>query len=135
MTLNIRFRQPLEITEVEKIHDTHYIIRIGDKYYVKIYLSPDDKCCERFGINVFHLRSPVFLETVPLVGAKLNGIRVLPLKPRDYNTDRHEQTIILYTSVGLVYCVAYNEHNGYYPHDFEIDINTPERKKTITGKL
>ena len=132
--MNCRFRQSVEITEVEKIHDTHFMIRLGDKNYVKIYLSPESICCEKFGIYTYYLKQHSFIETLPLVGAQLKGIRITPIK-KDKYSEKNEQSIILYTSIGLVFCNVYNHHNSYYPHDLVFDIYTPEKKEIICSKL
>ncbi len=134
MSFNKKFKKSAKITEVEHVHDTHYIIRC-EYFYIKIYLDPEQNCCEKFGIYATYKNKPVFLPSIPLVGAELNGIRTQDVKQDDEYSEKKERLIILYTSVGLVYVTAYNEHNGYYPHDFEVDIHMPHCDISMKERL
>ena len=134
-SINIKFNQSIEITEVERIHDTHYIIRFGKEHYFKIYLSNEDICCEKFGIHVNYQKSPVFLTAIPLVGARLNGFKIAQTVLNGKYNEKRDKGIILFTSVGLVFISVFNEHNSYYPHDFEADLKTPEFSTSIKERL
>jgi len=135
MSINIKFNQSIEITEVERIHDTHYIIRFGNKHYFKIYLSNEPMCCEKFGIHANYHKSPVLLTDIPLVGASLNGFKIAKTILNGKCHEKRDKGIILFTSVGLVFISVFNEHNSYYPHQFEADLNTPEFSKSIQESL
>ncbi len=134
MSFNVKFNQSIKIVEVEKIHSTHFIIRFEWGYYIKVYLSPEKDCCEIFGINVFYRNKPVSIETLHLQGEYLNGIRLINIKKELYS-EKNERHIIIYTSIGLVNLIVYNEHNGYYPHDFELDIYTSQIANHLKEKL
>lgn len=134
--MNAKFKNSIIIKEIESINDTHYIIRFDYDNYIKFYISPEKNCCENFGINFMYNKSSVFLKSLPLIGAKLNGIKICD----KYHIGKHsdnslQKEIILFTSIGLLFVNIYNDHNGYYYHDIEIDIYTPERKTTIYDRI
>lgn len=134
MSYNNKFTESATITAMELVHDTHYIIRCN-YHYIRIYLDPDRNCCENFGLHVRYKKKPALFMALPLVGAQLHGISIHPVPQEDKYSEMHERVVTLYTSVGRVYVTAYNEHNSYYPHDFEVDIHMPECKKTIKERL
>jgi hypothetical protein len=135
MTINVKFYQSIEITDVERVHDTHYMLRFGNEHYLKIYLSKESICCEKFGIQVNYQKSPVLLTDIPLKGARLNGIKIAQTVLNGKYKEKRDKRIILFTSVGLVFISVFNEHNSYYPHDFEADIHTPEFSTTVQERL
>jgi hypothetical protein len=135
MAINLKFVHSIKITEVERIHDTHYMIRFGNQHYVKIYMSNESICCEKFGMEVNYQKSPALLEDIPLKGARLNGIKIAQTVLNGKYGEKRDKRIILFTSVGLVFISVFNEHNSYYPHNFEADIQTPEFSTTLQERL
>ncbi len=133
--INIKFKNPIEITEVDCIHSTHYMIRFDNYNYLKIYLSPERNCCEKFGMYINFKKTRVFLKSLPLVGAKLNGIAIFDKKIESGFEPSSQKVVLLFTSIGLIFITAFNAHNGYYPHEFEADIKTPELITRIRQNL
>ncbi len=129
----------LTISEVEMIHDTHYMIRFNESFYLQLYLCPEHNCCEKFGINFMYKNKPVFLNSLPLVGKKINKIIFNYNNNNESNKyeydELNEKIILLETSIGNIIVTLYNNHNGYYSHDFEINLHTLKEKYNLSGKL
>lgn len=92
------------------------------KQDIKCLLSySNDGCCE---INDVLLQLPEGITHEELVGATVSSVMWGTHDDADWSEihvrDEHDlqsAVIIIETSCGLVKLVAYNEHNGYYPHD------------------
>ena len=88
------------------IHTTEYDITIEiDDYQL---------CCEKFGTKT------TFNET--FIGAEVNKVRWAWAKEEAKYGDMYDgsATIIVETTRGNFDLTAWNNHNGYYPHDVRV---------------
>lgn len=102
-----------------------YAVRTS-KRVIRVLISSHCSCCEDYGVA---MRKPS--KETDLVGAEVTSVewgkkvsdelvsapddRCLDWADMD-NSDLHYAVVDIKTSLGLVQLVAYNEHNGYYPH-------------------
>ena len=106
---------PVIIENIEIIDDEHawlgYVFTMNNSSKNIIFkISNAQNCCERFGIH-----SPCRL--VNFIGAEYKSVEITTTEK--YNKDL--MTIVemcIYTNRGKIILQLYNEHNGYYLHDF-----------------
>lgn len=74
-------------------------------------ISNSANCCERFGVYT-ECRLAEFL------GAEYQSVDITNRKPTDEFDYMRIVDIEIQTNRGTILLQLYNEHNGYYPHDF-----------------
>lgn len=122
----------IAVREVEFIHETHIIIHMDDNNRIKLYLCPDSQCCEEFGINV-----PKDLNSI--IGCTICDFT--HTHTDTYDEDSYKGTnmlnLMLETSENKRYeFMLFNEHNGYYPHDYEVIFTINKKDYTVnSGRL
>ena len=75
-------------------------------------ISNSQNCCERFGIY-----TKCKLEE--FIGAEYYSVNIT----RNVNNGKYSDLfssveVSIRTNIGTILIILYNEHNGYYPHDF-----------------
>ena len=75
-------------------------------------ISNSQNCCERFGIY-----TKCKLEE--FIGAEYYSVNIT----RNVNNEKYSNLfasveVSICTNIGTILIILYNEHNGYYPHDF-----------------
>ena len=68
-------------------------------------------CCEKFGIYTKSNLSD-------FIGAEYQSVTVSTRPPSDKYDSTHIVEVAVQTDRGEILIQLYNEHNGYYPHDF-----------------
>lgn len=86
---------------------------LTDKGEVKILISDEQQCCERWGSEF--LETPD--DTSKVIGAVLLSVEDLTIaSPRDTDDEAIETQLRITTSKGIIQYAVYNSHNGYYSH-------------------
>ena len=147
------------IQSVEVFHASHFLFRFYRKNtYIKLYLSNFHQCCESFGINIFSsnntgdqaalptavlARDSDGIEDIrsfllPLEGQMVQGIAI-NLEPPSFKDEWSEKqsidVVFQLASVRKIRFELFNDHNGYYPHDFDVDIQVKPAVARYTGTL
>lgn len=96
---------------------------------IRVLISMRQSCCEKFDVDLI-LPVTAFVkipETPPLKSSEeLIGHEVLQVNWGSLKLDTTEvydkmhATVHMRTSAGLIQLVAWNEHNGYYPHNVKV---------------
>ena len=74
-------------------------------------ISNSANCCEKFGICTKS-------QLAYFIGSEYQSVRV-STRPQDDDYDyMHIVDVSIQTDRGEILIQLYNEHNGYYPHDF-----------------
>jgi hypothetical protein len=91
-----------------------YKITTSKNEYIGLYISSDTMCCEDFGAELYF--RGIVVECNSIVGSIVKDIKF------DYdslNTEEYQSTnIIIETNRGTIKLLIYNEHNGYYSHEY-----------------
>lgn len=104
---------------------------ITDQQTIKIGISNESCCCERFGCIITNDDIEEFigaeLKRVSITDTALNNKDISEISYLDCGG---AMFVNLETSVGLLQFVAYNSHNGYYSHEAVLiskQLNNTER--------
>lgn len=106
-----------EIDTFKYKHDAWFGYEIvTNKQTIRVLISDFQNCCERYGVDMNTPdKKDIVGDTVISVGWAKNTC-----KDDDY---LQTATVNLETSSGLTELIAYNEHNGYYPHSVYVEWN------------
>jgi hypothetical protein len=101
-----------------------------EKQMISVMIDNHQSCCEKFDVILLTAHDK---DTDALIGANVQyvgwGSKVAPeLKQtlvKHYKPDLDEYDIAhividIETDRELIQCIAYNEHNGYYPHSVKV---------------
>ncbi len=104
----------------DKWHTYEGFIIITDKQSIKIGVSNDQDCCERWGHFVSHDNLDDF------IGAELHGVYLVDTALNEQKLKEHfeygmdEDDNLMYVNLdtdrGILQFTVYNSHNGYYGH-------------------
>lgn len=110
---------PVIITEIEKMEDgirwDGYKIFMSDKNKnIVCKISNRALCCEKFGVYCKNKNLDKF------IGAEYLGVKI----EKKENEEKYEVdgkiNILIETNKGTINILLFNEHNGYYSHDYFI---------------
>lgn len=116
-----------------------YDFKLSDGRHLCVKMDNDQQCCEQFGayLEVNGKFTNDVSTELSFVGAQVQSIAVSNKEITEclYNQKNdHGEAIIhvtMTTSKGTLVVYLYNQHNGYYKHDYVIEIG----RKIIRGKL
>jgi predicted NAD-dependent protein-ADP-ribosyltransferase YbiA (DUF1768 family) len=124
-----------KICDIEKVHETHYRIILNNNKIISISLSDDKICCEQFGIYIYNnnllIQSLSEMNDAEITNIKISEIYTVE---NDCGEDGVNIDIILTTTKGEYKFMLYNNHNGYYRHEYNICISL-DKETNFTGKL
>ena len=123
---------------MEEIIETIIYENTNEYFYLKIKtnkqeiffgISNDRLCCETYGIKILFNEQKIDNNNKDFnkddlkyfIGFIINKIIILP--DSEYNDYYGDINIQLQTNNGNITICLYNEHNGYYPHDYKISYN------------
>jgi hypothetical protein len=122
-----------------------YNIQLSDDTSIVVKLDNHEQCCEKFGayiqVDGKFIDDGAITAEFPFIGAQIVSIEVSDIETSEHAKHDTEyrnpsnSEVMLYvtitTSKGSLVIYLYNEHNGYYPHEYVVDI----RGKIIRGDL
>ncbi len=139
-----------QIIDVEVFHDSHFLFRLrppsssyqssSSSPFIKIYLSNEHYCCEKFGIDLYSsgvqrttehsTTNEIASMLLALQGQILQGVSIdfdPPSKTdekKNWYGERQSIDVTFQMESGEeIRFDIFNEHNGYYAHDYEIDVH------------
>lgn len=130
-----------EITEIRRVDDE----RVDDDYYkgfiietteqkIKVFIDSHQQCCEEFDVYIVLNGERLDMHDIQymLIGHDVTDVRWGRLHRVPVEAlDTYEARIEVETSAGLVELVAWNEHNGYYPHSVIVSWKDKYEKQEI----
>jgi hypothetical protein len=123
-----------------------YDIELSDNTCIVVKLDNNTQCCEQFGaymqVDGHFIDDRAITDEFPFIGAQIESVEV---SDKDYTEEStHYDTkyrahdkceVMLYvtitTSKGTLVIYLYNDHNGYYEHEYVVNI----QGKIIRGYL
>jgi len=121
------------ITKVERVYIEQYqfykIWFENPENFVKISFDMTQWCCEYFEFSSI----PTEDNFEKFIGAKIEDVRFEEIDENDYDDDdddarrycgcKRRVKVFIKTTVGELFIEMFNEHNGYYTHDYTIEYN------------
>lgn len=108
-----------KIKEIQPFENTDwagYII-VTENSQIRVAIDNHGECCEEFGKKLHHsLEKPE-----DFIGADVNYVKWGKDKTVSENPDYHSAVVHIETSKGLLEVEVYNYHNGYYPHEVQVE--------------
>ena len=112
-----------------------YDVELSDGRCISVKLDNIGQCCEIFGAYL-EVNGKFICDTSEsmFIGAEVLTIAVSDKEMTEYRDKDNNEAIIyvtMTTSRGTLVIYLYNKHNGYYQHDYVIQIGP----KYMSGKL
>lgn len=113
------------------------VITNNHKKFINSIISEGQLCCEVYGAYITDnlkekTSDDVGFDTDKYIGAKIIDVEYVVKKANDdYYDMQSNVTVSINTTNGKFHIIVFNEHNGYYPHDYRVTVNGVIKKGRI----
>lgn len=90
-----------------------YLFNKNNEKILYFSLSHESECCETFGMSL------IPSDIQPFINKKI--LEITKQKKNNKDDESNTYTITIKTENGSFEIIAYNNHNGYYTHDVNIE--------------
>lgn len=92
---------------------------VTTKQTIRVFIDDYQNCCEEYGVDM------ITPEGKDIVGDEVKSVEWGKATIQEKTSCDYRQTAVVHleTTSGLTQIVAYNEHNGYYPHSVYVEWN------------
>ena len=107
-------------------HYQGYVITTTQQV-IRVFISSYEYCSEEFDVDI--ILPDGCSDINSLIGQHVTHVKWAYAKNKC--TDRYEAGVDVHTAIGLVKLVAWNDHNGYYPHTVKVTWKDHEEEQDI----